>query len=46
MTNDLKTPDSLRDTLRTGARETSAAWGWIVALGALARAWHGAEEQT
>jgi uncharacterized membrane protein HdeD (DUF308 family) len=35
MTNDLKTPDPLRDTIRAGAGEASAAWGWIVALGAL-----------
>ena len=38
MTNDLKTPDPLRDTIRAGAREASAAWWWIVALGAL---WNG-----
>jgi uncharacterized membrane protein HdeD (DUF308 family) len=35
MTHDLKTPDLLRDTVRAGAREASAAWWWIVALGAL-----------
>jgi len=35
MTTEVKTPDLLRDTIRAGARETSAAWGWIVALGAL-----------
>ena len=28
-------PDPLRDTIRAGAREASAAWWWIVALGAL-----------
>jgi hypothetical protein len=35
MTNDLKHSDPLRDTIQAGAREVSAAWGWIVALGAL-----------
>ena len=35
MTSKLKTPDPLGDTIRTGAREASAAWGWIVAMGAL-----------
>lgn len=35
MTSKLKTADPLRDTLRAGARQASAAWGWIVALGAL-----------
>ena len=37
MCNDkqLKTPDPLLDTIRAGAHEASAAWGWIVALGAL-----------
>ncbi|TCM50631.1 HdeD family acid-resistance protein [Kribbella sp. VKM Ac-2568] len=35
MTNDLKTPDPLRDTIRAGSRDASAAWWWIVALGAL-----------
>jgi uncharacterized membrane protein HdeD (DUF308 family) len=31
----LNTADPLPDTIGTGAREASAAWGWIVALGAL-----------
>ncbi|KRF35551.1 HdeD family acid-resistance protein [Terrabacter sp. Soil810] len=35
MTSKLKTPDPLGDTIRAGAREASAAWGWIVATGAL-----------
>lgn len=35
MTSKLKTPDPLGDTIRTGVREASAAWGWIVAMGAL-----------
>jgi hypothetical protein len=35
MTSKLKTPDPLGDTLRAGAREASAGWGWIVALGAV-----------
>lgn len=35
MTSSVKTPDPLLDTIRAGAREASAAWGWIVALGAL-----------
>ena len=35
MTNELKTSDPLRDTIQTGAQEASAAWWWIVALGAL-----------
>jgi uncharacterized membrane protein HdeD (DUF308 family) len=35
MTSDLKTPDLLRDTIWAGAREASASWGWLVALGAL-----------
>ena len=35
MTSKLKTPDPLLDTIRAGAHEASAAWGWIVALGAL-----------
>jgi len=35
MTTGVKTPDLLRDTIRDGARDTSAAWWWLVALGAL-----------
>lgn len=35
MSSTVKTPDLLRDTLRAGAAEASAAWGWFVALGAL-----------
>lgn len=35
MTSKLKIPDPLGDTIRAGAREASAAWGWIVAMGAL-----------
>ena len=35
MTNDVKTPDPLRDTIRDGARDASAASWWLVALGAL-----------
>ena len=35
MTSKTKTPDPLLDTIRAGAHEASAAWGWIVALGAL-----------
>lgn len=35
MTNDVKTPDPLRDTIQAGAREASAASWWVVALGAL-----------
>ena len=35
MTNDVKTPDPLRDTIRTGARDASTASWWLVALGAL-----------
>jgi uncharacterized membrane protein HdeD (DUF308 family) len=35
MSSDLKTPYPLRDTIRAGAQQASAAWGWIVALGAL-----------
>jgi uncharacterized membrane protein HdeD (DUF308 family) len=35
MSSDLKSAEPLRDTLRTSAREASAAWGWIVALGVL-----------
>jgi uncharacterized membrane protein HdeD (DUF308 family) len=35
MTSSVKTPDPLLDTIHAGAHEASAAWGWIVALGAL-----------
>ena len=35
MTSKLKIPDPRGDTMRAGAREASAAWGWIVAMGAL-----------
>jgi uncharacterized membrane protein HdeD (DUF308 family) len=35
MTSDVKTPDPLRDTIRDGARDTSAARWWLLALGAL-----------
>lgn len=35
MTDDIKPLNPLRDTIRAGAREASAAWWWIVALGAL-----------
>ena len=35
MTSKLKAPDPPTDTIGTGARGASAAWGWIVALGAL-----------
>ena len=35
ITSKLNTADPLPDTIGTGAREASAAWGWIVALGAL-----------
>jgi uncharacterized membrane protein HdeD (DUF308 family) len=35
MTSSAKTPDPLLETIRAGAHEVSAAWGWIVALGAL-----------
>jgi len=35
MTTAVKTPDLLRYTIRTGARDASAAWGWLLALGAL-----------
>ncbi|MFG1813426.1 hypothetical protein ACGFIF_06665 [Kribbella sp. NPDC049174] len=38
MTDHLKTPDPLPDTIRAGARESSAAWWWIVAL-ALGALW-------
>lgn len=35
MTSTLKAPDPRPDTIGTDARGASAAWGWIVALGAL-----------
>jgi uncharacterized membrane protein HdeD (DUF308 family) len=35
MTTDVKIPDPLRDTIRDGARDASAASPWLVALGAL-----------
>ncbi len=35
MTDDVKIPDPLLDTIRAGAREASAAWWCIAALGAL-----------
>lgn len=35
MDTDVKTPDPFRDTIRYGARDASAAWWWLVALGAL-----------
>jgi uncharacterized membrane protein HdeD (DUF308 family) len=35
MTTAVKTPDLLRDTIRTGARDALAAWGWLLALGSL-----------
>jgi uncharacterized membrane protein HdeD (DUF308 family) len=35
MTTDVKTPDPLRDTVRFGAREASAASWWLLALGGL-----------
>jgi hypothetical protein len=35
MTSEVKTPDLLRDTIRDGVRDASAAWWWLVALGAL-----------
>lgn len=34
MTSKLKTPGPLSDAIRAGAREASANWWWIVALGA------------
>ena len=33
MTTDVKTPDPLRDTIRAGARDASAASWWLLALG-------------
>ena len=35
MNSDVKTPDPLRETIRTGARDASAASWWLVALGAV-----------
>lgn len=35
MTSSINTQDPLLDTIRAGAHQASAAWGWIVALGAL-----------
>lgn len=35
MTNDVKTQEPLRDTIRAGARNASTASWWLVALGAL-----------
>ncbi|MGZ5418516.1 MAG: HdeD family acid-resistance protein [Nocardioides sp.] len=35
MTSDVTTPDPLRDTIRGGARDASATWPWLVALGTL-----------
>ncbi len=35
MSSDVKTPDPLRETIRTGARDASAASWWLVALGAV-----------
>ena len=35
MTSDVKIPDPLRDTIRDGARDASAARWWLLALGAL-----------
>lgn len=35
MSSDVKTSDPLRDTIRTGSRDASAASWWLVALGAL-----------
>jgi len=35
VTRKVNTADPLRDTLVASAREASAAWGWMVALGAL-----------
>ena len=35
MSSDVKTPDRLRETIRTGARDASAASWWLVALGAM-----------
>jgi uncharacterized membrane protein HdeD (DUF308 family) len=35
MTSDTRPPDTLRDTIRTGAREVSGIWWWFVILGVL-----------
>jgi uncharacterized membrane protein HdeD (DUF308 family) len=35
VTSDTKTPDLLADSIRNGARDGSAAWGWLLALGAV-----------
>jgi uncharacterized membrane protein HdeD (DUF308 family) len=35
MSSDVKSPDPLRDTIRTGSRDATAATWWLVALGAL-----------
>ena len=35
MTSDVKTPDPLRDTIRAGAQDMSAASWWLLALGTL-----------
>ena len=35
MTSYAKTPDPLRDTIHEGAKDASAAWWWLAALGAL-----------
>jgi uncharacterized membrane protein HdeD (DUF308 family) len=35
MSSDVKTPDPLRETIRAGSREASAASWWLVALGAV-----------
>jgi uncharacterized membrane protein HdeD (DUF308 family) len=35
MTTDVKAPDLLRDTIRDGARDVSATWWWLLALGAV-----------
>jgi uncharacterized membrane protein HdeD (DUF308 family) len=34
MTTDVKAPHLARETIRAGAREATAGWGWLVALGA------------
>lgn len=35
MTTDMLAPDLERSAVRSGAREASAAWGWLLALGTL-----------
>jgi uncharacterized membrane protein HdeD (DUF308 family) len=35
MTSDTRPPDTLRDTMRTGAREVSGIWWWFLLLGIL-----------